>query len=112
MFFMDELLCRRVTKLLLPAIRASIAESLDGEHNFTQQQIADRLGVVQVAVSKYLNRRYSKQVMHLKEYIDSKKLSAQIIDDIVKGSSKEDVNRRIDKLCNENSLIKMLVSVG
>ena len=108
---MDELLCRKVTKVLLPAIRASVAEVLEKNYNFTQQETAKKLGVVQVAVSKYTNRRYSKEVMQMKEYIDAKGLNAGIIKSIVEGISTNEINRRIDILCNENSLLKMLASV-
>lgn len=109
---MDELLCRKVTKMLLPAIRASVAEVLDKNYNFTQQEIAKKLGVVQVAVSKYANRRYSKEVMQLKDYINSKGLNAAIVKSIVEGINTDEVNRKIDVLCNENSLLKVLANIG
>ncbi len=109
---MDELLCRKVTKLLLPAIRASVAETLEKNYNFTQQEVAKRLGIVQVAVSKYANKRYSKEVMQLKNYIDSKGLNAGIVKSIVEGINTDEVNRRINTLCNENSLLKLLASIN
>lgn len=107
---MNELLCRKVTQVLLPAIRASIAETLDKKYYFTQDETAKRLGIVQVAVSKYINRRYSNEVLRIKKYIDSNELNVGIVSSIVEGIDLKEVNRRIDELCNERSLLKMLVT--
>ena len=45
--------CRNISKLILPAIRASVAQIMREEYNYRQNEIAERLGVVQVSISKF-----------------------------------------------------------
>lgn len=42
-----------VSKSALPALRAMVSRRLRERYNFTQQQIAERLGVTQASVSNY-----------------------------------------------------------
>jgi len=42
-----------VSKSALPALRAMVAKRLREDYHFTQQQVADRLGVTQASVSNY-----------------------------------------------------------
>lgn len=91
--------CRNISRLILPAIRASVAEIMKQEYNYRQKEIAERLGVVQVSVSKYLNRRYSAEIEKLKKEIMEKGMSIKIVEDIVKGRSSEEIGKEIDSLC-------------
>jgi predicted transcriptional regulator len=95
-----ELECSRVTRFILPAVRASIAEQMNQKYDYNQQEIANALGVAQVAVSKYLNRKYSKQVAGVKKYIVENGLDAQIMR-YVRESDSEKVNCAINELCAE-----------
>ena len=52
-----EMDCISITKVILPAVRVNIAKQLDKKYGLSQKEIAQRLGVAQVAVSKYLNGR-------------------------------------------------------
>lgn len=47
--------CRKISKEILPAVRASVAQTMISECNYRQREIAEKLGVVQVSVSKYLH---------------------------------------------------------
>jgi predicted transcriptional regulator len=45
-----------VSKSALPALRAMVARRLRDQYHFTQQQVADRLGVTQASVSNYTRK--------------------------------------------------------
>lgn len=98
-----ELECGRITRFILPAVRASIAEKLNTTRRYRQAEIAERLGIVQVAVSKYINGRYSSEVARIKQYIESKGLAKGIVEQIEKGESKERISMGIDELCTQLS---------
>ncbi|MDE1762524.1 MAG: hypothetical protein KGH78_05050 [Candidatus Micrarchaeota archaeon] len=101
---MEDLLCRTITKLTLPAVRAAISEDLS-KRGYTQSQIADSIGIVQVGVGKYLNRKYSAEVGRVKEFVQSEGLSKGIVEGIIKGKSLQDTGHEIDRLCNNSDLI-------
>ena len=71
---MDELDCNKITKFVLPAIRISMAEEMNAKYNLNQSEIAHRLGIAQVAVSKYLNGRYSLRVKKIRDMINKRGL--------------------------------------
>ena len=91
--------CIGITRRILPAVRASVAEVMKERYNYTEAEIAQRLGVVQVTVSKYLNKRYSSDVESMKSYIMKNNLNAGIVEDIRTGKDAGKVNERIDELC-------------
>ncbi len=91
--------CRRISRLILPAVRASVAEAMRNEHNYRQKEIAEKLGVVQVAVSKYLNGRYSPEIARLKDMITRDGSSRSIIEGIASGESSETIGIEINRLC-------------
>ena len=94
-----DLKCYRITKVLLPAVRASVSEAMKKRYDYRQEKIAEELGIVQVAVSKYLNKRYSDEVRRVKKYIDSKRLSEPIVHDILNNEKHEKIDNAIDSLC-------------
>lgn len=102
-----ELQCKKITKFVLPAVRAAVAEELKEKYNYTQEEIANALGVVQVAVSKYLNKRYSKKIEEIKEYIKSKALADEIVKSIVNKEEKEKIENKINLLCENKELITL-----
>lgn len=91
--------CRAISKLILPAIRASVAEAMNREFNYKQNEIAGALGVVQVSVSKYLNRKYSAKIGKVREYIDQRGLNKEIVKGIRDGVRPEELSREVDRLC-------------
>ncbi|MGB9732532.1 MAG: helix-turn-helix domain-containing protein [Candidatus Micrarchaeia archaeon] len=105
---MIELRCKKISKLILPAIRVAVAEELYKRYNYTQDEIAKSLGVVQVAVSKYLNGKYSKGIAKIKEHIQSKGLAGEIVDAIVKKEGKERIDEKISALCENEELYSLV----
>lgn len=93
-----ELECSSITRFVLPAVRASVAESMRKKYSYNQQEIAEMLGIAQVAVSKYMNGRYSKHVAEIKKYIISNGLDREVIR-YARKSDLEKVNRAINDLC-------------
>jgi predicted transcriptional regulator len=93
--------CRKISKEILPAVRASIAQTMFSEHNYCQREIGDKLGVVQVSVSKYINKKYSKEIGEIVGYIESNRLNRKIVQSIISGEPKEEIVSEIDKLCSE-----------
>ncbi len=97
--------CIEITKDVLPAVRAAIAERLSREYNYRQIDIAKKLGVAQVAVSKYLNSRYSKRVAKIKEFVVEKGMLNNIIKEILKGEEQKRISKDIDEVCSSDSLL-------
>jgi len=93
-------ICKKITKEILPAVRAAIAQDLK-KYDYTEEKIASALGVDQVAISKYLNNRYSKQIKTLSAYIIRNKLDASIVDAIRAGKPSSTIDKSIDQLCNK-----------
>ncbi len=93
-----DLECARITRFILPAIRASIAEEMNEDHEYNQQEIARTLGVAQVAVSKYLNGKYSTRVAKIKKQITTNRLDKDILK-YVRESNSQKVNAAINELC-------------
>ena len=93
--------CNNITKIILPAVRASISQSMKNKYGWTQEQIAEKLGIVQVAVSKYLNKKYSKEVgvlvNKINEDVESKKIAAMLNE----GVNKNEITKQIDNLCTK-----------
>ncbi|MEE9173951.1 MAG: helix-turn-helix domain-containing protein [Thermoplasmata archaeon] len=53
--------CEYAVPEFLPALRAGIAYNLATEHNLSQREIAERLGLTQAAVSHYITRRRGRR---------------------------------------------------
>lgn len=96
-----ELECDEITRFVLPAIRISVAEGMSKEYKMSQQEIAARLGVAQVAVSKYLNGRYSGSVKKVRDYIRNKGLADSIIKSASGKRDSDAINSMIDRLCTK-----------
>lgn len=91
--------CRIISKLILPAVRASVAETMKRDYNFSQKRIADALGVVQVSISKHLNNRHSSDIESIKQYIGEHGLGRQVIESIIANETPDSIGRKIDELC-------------
>lgn len=89
----------------MPAIRAAVAEELSDKYNYTQEEIASSLGIVQVAVSKYLNKRYSSKIAKLKNYIKEKGLAEDVVKSIIDKQEKEKIENKINLLCENKELL-------
>jgi len=91
----------------LPAIRAAVAEELSNKYDYTQEEIASALGIVQVAVSKYLNKKYSNKIAKLKNYIKEKGLADDIVKSIIDKQEKEKIENKINLLCENKELLSL-----
>ena len=80
---------------VLPAIRRELSKILIGEHNLTQKQVAEMLGITEAAVSQYLKSKRAKDVVFDKEVLNQIKMAA---DKIVK--DKASPVQEIQKICN------------
>ncbi len=89
--------CRRITRTVVPAVRAYVAEVMSSECKYRQQEIADKLGIAQVAVSNYLNRKYSPEVARVK-LIVAKQLSSSTVRGIVEKGSRDQISREIQTI--------------
>lgn len=92
--------CKDIVKVVLPAIRASVAEAMHNDYGYSQERIANKLGVVQVAVSKYLHGRYSKDISNAKKYIVQHGLDRAVVSKIAKGGNRKQIDGAIDELCD------------
>jgi predicted transcriptional regulator len=101
-----ELECGRITRFILPAVRASVAQEMNEKYEYNQQEIANALGVAQVAVSKYLNGKYSGKVAGIKKYIATNRLDSQILR-YVRESNAQKTNAAINELCAEIATKKL-----
>jgi predicted transcriptional regulator len=93
--------CKKITRVVLPAVRAAVAQSLKEKHHYSQVEIAKKLGIVQVAVSKYINGRYSEEVEKVKRKIAEKGIGAGLVEEIVKGMDSGKIAESIEHICAE-----------
>ncbi|MEM3839005.1 MAG: helix-turn-helix domain-containing protein [Candidatus Micrarchaeaceae archaeon] len=90
--------CRAIANELMPAVRVILANQMKKKYRMTQQEIANKLGIAQVAVSKYINGNYSKAVARAAKRI-SKQMPEELVARIARSSDMEQVNRIIEKFC-------------
>lgn len=100
-----EMLCEYVSKKYFPLIRRMLAEILIYEKGYTQQDVAELLGITQAAVSQYLKdaRGKSRKV----------NVSQRIKDEIHKMANVlplKPKNERKYYLCHFCSIIKKEIS--
>ena len=91
--------CNNITKLILPAIRINIAEQLGGRYKLNQKEIADILGVAQVAVSKYLNGNYSGSLKRTAGKIRASGIVDSMVINAARSEKPKEVERIVNDLC-------------
>ncbi len=91
--------CATIIKFILPAVRATVAQTMNSEYGWTQEKIAKELGVVQVAVSKYLNKKYSKDVQKIVEDIKNKGIDKTIANELMSEKTPKEIATIIDSVC-------------
>ena len=93
--------CEEIVRKYLPAMRASIAKKLY-KKGFTQEKIAEELGLTQAAVSKYLSGQYGDNVRRVEKEAAVDKASQEIAEKIVAGNwNYKQTNRAICSTCNQ-----------
>lgn len=91
--------CKDIVSVLLPAVRASVASSLMKRHGYTQARAAKKLGIVQVAVSKYVNGKHSKEIARMRKYIEANGMQDAIVKRITERAGRAEIDRSIDETC-------------
>ena len=60
--------CESVARFILPIYRSMVAKELINKYNMTQNQVAEKLGTTQAAISQYVNsKRGGKGVTNFDE---------------------------------------------
>ena len=103
--------CDEIFKITIPAVRVVVAKSLSNKYKMNQQQIAKRLGITQVAVSKYLNCRYSSKIAKIEALVKKKRLARNAEAVAARGSSKEKITQSIDQVASEGYLVKETLKI-
>jgi predicted transcriptional regulator len=88
--------CRKIAKEVAPAVRAYVIDIMHDKYKYKQQEIADRLGMAQVAVSKYLNRKYSREVARLKVTV-GRELDGKTLKSIMESRNADEANEAIER---------------
>lgn len=96
---MDTLKCLNISNRILPAVRINIARQLDRKYNLRQREIALRLGVAQVAVSKYLNGNYSRSLKETVDAIEKAGMVDSAVIRLVKMEDEAEVGKIVNDLC-------------
>jgi len=92
--------CEAVIKEFLPAMRANVTKILADRYNFTQLEIASKLGLTQAAVSKYLSGDYSPEVKVVEKVSEIKAMAKDVARKIAEEkASKLQIVNSICKSC-------------
>lgn len=103
--------CDDVFKLTIPAVRVAVAKSLSNDYGMNQAEIAQRLGIAQAAVSKYLSNKYSRKIAALEKNIQQNRLERPIAKAIASKEDKKKVKLKIDRLASSENLVKTAMKV-
>ena len=108
-----QMLCEKLAKFSIPAVRIAVSDTLYGNYKFSQEKIASKLGVAQPAVYKYLSGKYSERVSMVTNFIKSNGIHEPITKAILSGSNSLKVQEMIERLASSsrvsaycNSLLK------
>ncbi len=96
---MNTLMCLNISRVILPAVRINIAKQLDDKYDLRQIEIARRLGVAQVAVSKYLSGKYSESLKRTVDRIEKSGIVDSAVIRLVKMDSAQEINAVVSELC-------------
>jgi len=82
--------CEVVVRVILPKIRSMIVNQLFNKYRLTQQEIAQRLGLTQPAVSYYLSEKRGWKGKNLLRNREVK----EVVDKIAKGIAENTMDKR------------------
>lgn len=96
--------CEAVLKGFLPGMKASVSKLLVNEYGFSQTEAAEKLGLTQAAVSKYLSGDYSNEIKKLERNKLVREKSQLIAREIVeKKVGKKQVSTMVCDTCSNLS---------
>lgn len=98
--------CEAVSKITIPALRMSVARSLSKGHKFSQEKIAQVLGVDQVTVSNYLSGSVSEYVKGVSNLITDERMDREVLDLVVEGAGIERINVQLEKIGSRPQLVR------
>lgn len=91
--------CHSIVKVNIPSVRYALAVILHEKHGFSQKEISAALGITQPAVSKYLSRDCSKNVIETGGRAAMTALAKSIAEKIARGSDdKAELKGLLDRL--------------
>jgi predicted transcriptional regulator len=97
--------CEVSLKYFLPALRAKVVEELY-KMNFSQDEIAKKLGISQAAVSKYINKNYNKEIEKIKNSKEIKEMADEFINNILKNKDVQVDFKKFCEICKRQKLSK------
>ncbi len=89
--------CDSVIRQAIPAVRIAVAKLLKAKYKMGQAEIANRMGITQAAVNKYLNGRYSDKIKRIATGIKAEGFDKKIAAMIASGKKVSLVNENIDR---------------
>lgn len=95
--------CEEIVQEFLPAFRSLIAKELIDKYNFSQVEVAEKLGTTQAAVSQYLSsKRGQKNSSKIKSMSKVKAVASEVAKDVAENKLQEfDMTSSFCKLCLE-----------
>ncbi len=93
--------CEEIVQQFLPAFRSLVAKELIERHNFSQVEVAKRLGTTQAAISQYLgSKRGFKDTTKLRSTSKVRMAASQVAKDLAENKLTDfDVIMTFCKLC-------------
>jgi predicted transcriptional regulator len=93
--------CEVVAKYILPVFRAMVAKELMSKHSISQNDVAEKLGITQAAVSQYLNsKRGSLMASELEKMPDVQKTISRVVKNLAESKDSDEVFTEFCKLCH------------
>ncbi len=89
-----KLPCEIVAKDILPTIRSAVVFILYNEHNLTQTEIAEKMGITQASVNQYIQKTRGKNKVILDQIPEIKEKLREIAEIVLRDEG------YFDSLCN------------
>ena len=95
--------CEEIVQEFLPTFRSLIAKELIDKYNFSQVEVAEKLGTTQAAVSQYLSsKRGQKNSSKVRSMTKVKAVASEVAKDMAENKlEKFDITSSFCKLCLE-----------
>lgn len=103
-----EVECINIAKVILPAVRVSIAEQLSSKYKMKQKDIAAKIGIAQVAVSKYLSGGYSRKVGRAVGKIRATGIIDNAAEEIAKADNAAAIRAVVNRVCSKVAYDKLV----
>lgn len=93
--------CEVVAKYVLPVFRAMVAKDLMDNYHLSQNQVAEKLGITQAAVSHYINSKRGVLMMSELEKISGVKATVGSVSrNLVEKDDPDEMILAFCRLCN------------